>query len=70
MNYVEQREAELKRQYEVDMWWIRIGKVFNHLGEAMRIQREIAFHQDELNKIRAQYVRKGRKPGFSPKKAA
>ncbi len=70
MNYVQEREAELKREYTINMWWIRIANFWETLGKVMSLQRDMEYYQNELNKIRSQYIRKGRKLGYSPKKAA
>ena len=64
MNYVAQREQELKAKYQTEMWWIQIVKLWDTLGKAMSLQRDAEYYTNELNKIRSQYIRKGRPVGW------
>lgn len=70
MNYVQQREFDLKQEYAANMWWIRICNLWETLGKVISLQRDADYYTSEVNKIRSQYIRKGRKAGYSPKKAA
>ena len=60
-DYVSKREAELKAKYHAEMWWIRMGKVFKLLGLAMDHKRNADYYIGEFNKIRGEYVKRGRK---------
>lgn len=62
-NYVQTREAEIKARYRAEMWWLGFANLFKKLGETIRIKREADYYSDEFNKIRSQYVKRGRKPG-------
>lgn len=64
MNYVEQREAELKAKFQSEMWWIGISKLWTKLAEAMTVKREADYYTEKFNAIRAQYIRKGRPVGW------
>ena len=60
MNYVQSREAEIKAQYRVEMWWIGMVKLWAKLGETMKVKREADYWASEFNAIRAQYIKRGR----------
>lgn len=70
MNYVEQREAELKAKYQQEMQWVQFIKAWGDISVAEDARRNAEFWQERFNQVRSKYVRKGRKPGYSPKKAA
>jgi hypothetical protein len=70
MNYVQQREAELKRQFQIEMWWAQMSNMWYRLAEIHDIKRNLDVWQEAFNKVRAEYIRKGRKPGYSPGKKA
>lgn len=63
MTYVEQREAEIKAAYRMEMWWIGISKLWDKLGKVMVLKREADYHTAEFNKIRSQYIKRGRVAG-------
>lgn len=68
MNYVQQREAELKQRYQIEVWWARIANLWNTVANVMKLENDMAVLNQEYSKIRSQYIRKGRKVGYSPKK--
>lgn len=68
-SYVEQREEQLKLEYQVNMWWIHMSGMWDELGKAMAIKREADYYQSELLKIRAKYIRKGRPVGWRKSEA-
>lgn len=70
MNYVQMREDELKKEYETNMWWIRMAKVWKVVAEVMVVKRDLDYYQEKFNAIRSQYIRKGRKVGTKIVKAA
>lgn len=69
MSYVAQREAELKEKFRQEMWWVKIAKMWEQLGIAAEFKRRAELNLDSYNRIKAEYIKRGRRPGFSPKKA-
>lgn len=61
MNYVQQREAVLKQEYQNKINWIRFCNVWETMAKAMDAKRNADYYAGEFNKIRAQYVKRGRK---------
>lgn len=67
-NYVAQREAEIKAKYQAEMFWIKLCNLWEKLAKVMSLKRDADYYMGEYNKIRAEYIRKGRPVGYSPKK--
>lgn len=64
MNYVQQREAEVKAKFVIEMWWVRIVTIWEEIAQAMSAKRAADYYSERYNAIRAKYVRKGRPVGW------
>ena len=66
-SYVQERLEELARKNKEEMSWLMFLAMWEDLSQAAEYQRRIDLNMEKFNAIRAKYVKKGRKPGYSPK---
>lgn len=69
LSYVAQREAELKAELATISWWNTLAKMWEDLALCAEYKRRADLNMAKYNAIRADYVKRGRKPGYSPKTA-
>ena len=68
-SYVQQRLEELKAQNQAEMSWLMFLSMWEDLSMAAESKRRADLNMEKYNAIRAKYIKKGRKPGYSPKAA-
>lgn len=66
-SYVQQRMAELAAKAQSEMAWLMFLSMWEDLSRAAEHKRRADLNMEAYNSIRSKYVKRGRKPGYSPK---
>lgn len=53
-------EDEIKARFRAEMWWCHFPKLWAKVANVVKLQRDRDYYDAELNKIRSQYVKRGR----------
>lgn len=70
LNYVQQREAEIKARAQAEINWNRFLNVWYLIGDTVSMERDIELLTQEYKKRRGEYIKRGRVAGSTVKKAA